>query len=82
MVYLCTSMEKEQSAKIIKSVVLALDFKTYELAENLEINKQQMYDYTMARKIPGWRFWTKLKAAYPQLSAEYLLTGKGAIFLE
>lgn len=61
---------------------MALDFKTYELAERLEINKQQMYDYTQGKKMPGWGFWTKLKATYPQLSGEYLLTGKGAIFLE
>jgi hypothetical protein len=75
-------MEKEESARIIKSVALALSLKTYELAEKLEINKQQMYDYTMAKRIPSWGFWTKLKATYPQLSGDYLLTGKGSIFLE
>lgn len=75
-------MENEDSARIIKSVVVALDIKAYELAKRLEINKQQFYDYTSGRKIPGWGFWTKLKATYPQVSAEYLLTGKGAVLLE
>ena len=72
-------MEKEESAKIIKSVGVALGLKTNELADQLAINRQQMYDYTMGKKLPGWGFWTKLKATFPNVSAEYLFTGKGNV---
>ena len=75
-------MEKEESAKIIKSVAVALDLSIKELAEQLSVNSQQMYDYTMGKKLPGWGFWTKLKATFPHLSAEFLFTGKGNVLNE
>lgn len=75
-------MEKELAVTILKSVILALNLKVYELGDQLEINRQQMYDYSHGKKTPGWVFWMKLKANYPQLSGDYLLTGKGAILLD
>ncbi len=72
-------MEKEESAKIIKSVAAALELNIKELANQLSVNQQQMYDYTMGKKLPGWGFWTKLKTTFPNVSAEFLFTGKGNV---
>ena len=71
-----------ETARIIKLVAISLGIKINELGEVLQINKQQVYDYTMGKQVPKWQFWMKLKQHYPQVSAEFMLTGKGEVLLD
>lgn len=74
--------EAEEAARIIKVVVTSLDIRLLDLAETLGMHKQQIYDYTMGKQLPQWKFWMNLKKHYPQVSAEFLLTGKGEVLLD
>jgi predicted transcriptional regulator len=68
-----------QIAYIFKAVILALDLKVYEFAEKMGMGKQAAYDYTMGKKTPNWERMAKIKEVFPQVSGDFLLTGKGAV---
>lgn len=78
---LASEIEAAQTARILKTVAITLGLKIHELAESLGVNRQQMYDYTMGKKVPKWPFWVNLKRQYPNLSGDYLLTGVGSPLL-
>lgn len=72
-------MDKEQSAYILKSIALALNLKFQDMAEQTGINKQQFYDYTAGKILPSWGTLVKIKTAFPSVSSDFILTGKGSV---
>ena len=77
-----TYVKNNDVAHIFKSVIHALDLKVYEFADQMGMGKQVAYDYTMGKKSPNWERLAKIKEVFPQVSGDFLLTGKGSVLKE
>ncbi|GAB3715729.1 hypothetical protein GCM10027592_56400 [Spirosoma flavus] len=75
-------MTSDVSSLRIKTIVSALGLKTQDFASELEINKMQMYRYTSGQSVPAWETLDKILSKFPNVSAEYLMRGKGAVLIE
>ncbi|GAB3699878.1 hypothetical protein GCM10027592_26340 [Spirosoma flavus] len=75
-------MNSEVSSLRIKTIVSALGLKMQGFANEIEINKQQMYRYTSGQSVPAWETLDKILSKFPNVSAEYLMRGKGAVLIE
>ena len=69
----------DEGAKRLKAVAVALNLKVVEMGARAGIGQQQMYDWTSGKLLPKWSNLSKIAEAFPEVSAEYLLRGKGAV---
>ncbi|QJW92494.1 helix-turn-helix transcriptional regulator (plasmid) [Spirosoma taeanense] len=75
-------MENSESAKRLKAIVVALDMKVTDFGEAIGVKQQQIYDWTSGKFIPKFPVWVQIAERFPQLSAEFILRGKGAVLNE
>ncbi|MCK8495851.1 helix-turn-helix domain-containing protein [Spirosoma sp. RP8] len=71
-----------EGAKRLKAVAVALGLRVNEMGAQAGIEKQQMYDWTSGKLLPKWSNLVKIAEAFPQVSAEFLLRGKGSVLNE
>ena len=75
-------LTNEEFARRLKAVSAALGLQLVEMAEQAGVGRQQMYDWSGGKLAPKWSNLAKLANAFPTVSAEYLLRGKGSVLNE
>lgn len=72
-------MDKDEAGKRIKAIALALDLKVNDFAAQTGINITQMYSYSAGQNLPNWPTLDRILTTFPNVSAEYLMRGEGAV---